>query len=192
MLAIYQWLPLVYTLAAPLLAWLLVLGRRSPRRTTRLVALAAALAVLLQLTAVAVDLWPSRSIAQNTTLLGLLALASYGTTLVAGALGTAAWVLLLADAAGDGRGRRRLVFLTLVFAVALALGIALSLREPLLDSLRDTLMGLREWGALLLTALQDVAVLAAVVIAFAFPATAGPMSPSGTAGTSEPTPPVVP
>ncbi len=189
---IYQWIPLLYALSAPLLAWLLVLGRRGPRRATRLVALAAALAVLVLLAILAVEIWAPQQIHRVTVLANLMALASFGATFIAGALGTATWVLLLTDAAGDGGGRRRLVLLALIFAVALDVGVGLPLREPLLMPLYDALRNNGGWGLLLLTALQNVAAIAAVVVAFAFPASAPPpMRPSDTPGTSEPTPPAV-
>ncbi len=192
-----QWMPVLYALSAPLLAWLLVLGRRSPRRATQLIALAAALAVLVDLTILAVAIWGPQPIAWNTTPWSLVTLAAYAAPVVAGAFGTAVWVLLLADAAGGAGGgaggdRRRLVLLALVYALALLIGIGLPLREPLLAPLRGALFQLGGAGGLLSTALENSAAIAAVVVAFAFPASTASALPLSTSGRPEPIPPAIP
>jgi hypothetical protein len=196
-----QWLPLLYALTAPVLVWLLVLGRRSPRRATRFVALAAALALLVDLAILAVAIWALQPIDSNTSLWSLVNFAGYGAPILAGVFGTAAWVLLLADAvggaggaggAGDGGDRRRLILLALVYALALLIGIGLPLRDPLLAPLRTAIVQLGGAGALLQAALQNSAAIAAIVIAFAFPASAPSLSPPSTPGASQPLPSVAP
>lgn len=123
----YRWSYVSIGLAAPLLAWLLVAGRQSLRRTARLLAGVGVLLLLVELAAIAVAYGPWAAPQQAPQLSQQSGAFLAGFTvanvaaLVSGVLATATWVVLLVEAARAGR-RARLVALMLVLGGTLALG----------------------------------------------------------------------
>ena len=179
MIALFQWSRLCVGLAAPLLAWLLVAGRASPRRTAVRVSLAAALALLVSAPMSVVDLQfllrgpPNH----NLTLLSAVRASDDLFTALAGVLALAAWALLLAAAARAGTTRRLVVFVT-VLALALALQAALYYRLATPVILLEQWLDGTTWGLFLHGFLDNVAAAAALACALLLP----PDSPAGETG----------
>lgn len=172
MIGLYESAPLFDALAVPLLVWMLVVGRTSPRRATQLVSLTAALALLVVLALLFAQQWLPGRIVRVFDSLAVFNLAVLVASFLVTLMGYAAWTLLLADAV-RADDRRRLVGLTVVLALAVALEFALAYREPHVVQLLEALLGhLGTEGELVAYALQSVVAIVAVVVAFAFPATA--------------------
>ncbi|HEX9038668.1 MAG TPA: hypothetical protein VF808_16930 [Ktedonobacterales bacterium] len=170
MIALYQWAPLIAGLAAPpLLAWLITLGRDCPRRATRLIALALALALAVEWVSLFAQEWAPGRVGQIINLLEVVAFTFLSGSAVSGVLSYALWTLLLADAA-RARARLRLVVLTLVLAVTLALQVTLSYSFALREPLREALVRLGVVGQFVAVLLQAAVALAALIVAQVFPA----------------------
>ncbi len=191
MLTFAQWTPVLSGFAAPLLAWLMAAGGTNPRRAALLVALAAVLALLVELALAFVIIQflpfqrpPNYEI--GPLLVALANLAGALTTLLA----VAAWTLLLVAAARAG-DRRRLVVLAVVFGLVLALQAGLDPRH-----MAPPLRGLVVWlettmrGYLALVLGQLAAVVAPIgaLLTLATATTAAGEAGAATGAPSAPTP----
>jgi hypothetical protein len=168
-IALYQWTPLIAGLAAPLLAWLIALGRDCPRRSTRLITLAMGLALVVEWVSLFAQVWAPGRISHVISLLELVSLTFLSAAALTGLLSYALWTLLLADAALAGN-RRRLDVLTLVFAVTLVFQFAQAYRVTPLEPLRAAFLGFGVVGQFASVLLQGIVALAALIVALAFPA----------------------
>jgi hypothetical protein len=174
---VINWSPLLGALGAVALALLLVVGRSSLRRGALSLAVAAVVALLVELVAVFVALsmtLPGQSQFNPSNPVYLTALTIYRVSdTVVGLLAIAAWALLLSAAAQSGQ-RIRLFAFTL--ALTLALVVQLSLTNPqvrLLEWLREWALFYQnphpQWAETLLFGLEHVAAVVALACAFFLP-----------------------
>ncbi len=177
-MSFYNWSPPLIGLSAPLLAWLLVAGRASPRRTARLLALAAVVALVVEATTAFGQLQSRGWFGENPGVFSLLTIAYTLAGSFASLLAVASWTVLLA-AAARVRSWRRLAVLVVVFALALAFQASLEYQDPLVfGQLREGLDRLLLWGYVLLLVLLQLPALACALLT-------PPDAPSGE--TPEPT-----
>jgi hypothetical protein len=173
---VYGWSPVLGAVGAVAVALLLVVGRLSPRRAALSLAVAAVVALLVELAAVFVvptmQVGTLYQVDANNPLV-LTSVAAYRVSDVfAGLLAIAAWALVLYAAAQAGL-RARLVAFTLVLALVLVVQIALTTPQvPLLEGLQEWAFYRNpnfQWAYTLLAGLEHVAAVAALACAFFLP-----------------------
>lgn len=169
MIGLYPWTPLIAGLAAPLLAWLVFIGRDTPRRASRFVALALAVIVVVQVVAIIVEQSLTASQVYDVARLGFVTFVAISAAAAGGLLSYAVWALLLADAARAGN-RPRLIALTLILALALALQFALAYRVAPGEWVSIALYKLGVLGFIGSAIWQTLISTTALIIALAFPA----------------------
>jgi hypothetical protein len=169
MMSFYQWSPLLIGLGAPLLAWLLVAGRGSPRRAARLLALAAVITLVVEAAATFAAYQFRPQLAGNSDASQLVTIGYVLGGWLGPLLALGAWTVLLAAATRAG-SRQRLIVLVVVFALTLALQGGLEYRAPpMFDQLREALDKLLQIGLVLQIVLIRLPVLAALACALLTP-----------------------
>lgn len=179
MIAVLQWFPPLVGLAAPLLAWLLVVGRASPRATAIRVSLAATIAWLASIPLRVVDLnfllhGPPN---QDPTVLVVVRVADDLAGALTGVFALVAWAMVLAAVAHTNERGRLLAFVA-VFALVLAIEATLDFRDPapviqLEEGLNSTVGGQVLYGIL-----AHISALAALVGALLLPPDAAAETPA--------------
>jgi hypothetical protein len=174
---IQEWSPLLGALGAVAVALPLVVGRPNPRRAALSLAVAAVVALLVELVAIftvlSIGLLHGPEVIQKNPLY----LPAYAVYLVAdivvGLLAIAAWALVLYAAAQSGN-RARIVAFTVMLTLALVVQIALTNSQiPLLAWLRDWAAVYHnpnpQWANTLVYGLAHVAAVAALACACFLP-----------------------